>query len=95
METMYAGTSVVADRKQFMKGFPLRLEVLRDKPKYPTFIAILSRVKICICSVDVYWLYPGRSAHHRSRHISVMPPTFLDFRTSMTVYFLLEGLACS
>lgn len=42
VDTMYAGTSAAADKKQFMKGFPLRLEVFSDKPKYPMFIAILS-----------------------------------------------------
>jgi len=45
VETMYAGTSLRADKKQFMKGLPLRLEVFRDKPKYPMFIAILERQK--------------------------------------------------
>lgn len=43
VETTYAGTSVVAERKQFMKGFPLRLDVFRDKPKYPMFMAILEK----------------------------------------------------
>lgn len=33
----------MADKKQFMKGLPLRLEVFRDNPKYPMFIAILRK----------------------------------------------------
>lgn len=98
VETTYAGTSVVADRKQFMKGLPLRLEVFRDKPKYPMFIAILKRTMI---ENDVFLVkfiaksHQETSTHQRRRHISVMCLMFLDLRISSMLYVLVGDLVSS
>lgn len=41
----YAGSSVRADRKQLRWGFPLRLDVFSESPKYPMLIDTLQRHK--------------------------------------------------